>query len=327
MTALDLGTLSTLDPRDLWPNESQDFTPWLEDHVDLLGKALGLELSIEQREAPVGPFAVDLFGKEVGTGKTVIIENQLEETDHTHLGQLLTYASGLGAEIIIWVSPRFRDEHREAIHWLNSRTGEGGAFFAVEFELLKVDESRPAPRFNVVAEPSDFQRALKESVSKPSSRGLAYQRFFRRLVERLHAEHPGLVFAQPELVGHHSYALFGTGRSGFQLVVSFASGAKFRIALVITTGDRDRNKLAFDQLHAQQEAITHDLGEEPVWERLDDAVTSRVAVYREGEIELSAENHLEGLLQWSVDFIPVFRRTFETRLSSLDLDQPPELSD
>ena len=322
MPELDLGSLTEVDPHDLWTNETQDFTPWLADHVDLLSEALGLDLEIEQREAAVGSFAVDLLGTERETGKVVIIENQLEETDHRHLGQLLTYASGLDAGIIIWVSPRFRDEHREAVHWLNAQTGEGVAFFGAELELLRIDESRPAPRFNVVAEPSEFQRALKESVAKPSERGLAYQRFFRRLVDCLHDEHPGLVYTQAESVGYHSSILFGAGRLGFQLLVSFVSGRKFRIALVITTGDKDRNKRAFDQLHSQREVMAAALGEEPAWERLDENVTSRVAVYRDGDIELSPQDRLDELLRWSVDFLPVFRSTFEGRLGSLNLDVP-----
>ena len=160
MAELTLGKLTREPPHDIWANEAKDFTPWLAKNISLLNEVLGLELEIEQREAPVGAFAVDLFGKEVGTGRPVIIENQLEKTDHTHLGQLLTYAAGLDAGIVIWVSPDVRDEHREAIHWLNGQTGDAVAFFAVELEMLRIDGSLPAPRFNVVAEPSGFQRAI-----------------------------------------------------------------------------------------------------------------------------------------------------------------------
>ena len=319
MADLALGRLTSEHPHEVWANEAKHFTPWLAKNINLLNEVLGLELEIEQREAPVGAFAVDLFGKEVGTGRPVIIENQLEKTDHTHLGQLLTYAAGLDAGIVIWVSPDVRDEHREAIHWLNSQTGDAVAFFAVELEMLRIDGSLPAPRFNVVAEPSGFQRAIAEGATKPTDRGLAYQKFFRDLVERLHSEHPGFVYTQPGLIRYDSWTTFGAGRSGFELWVAFTAGAGLRIALVVTTGDKVRNKGAFDQLHAQKEAIGLELGEAPTWERLDESVTSRVAVHRDGSID-SPNEQLDQLKRWAVDLLPVFRGAFETRIKALNLD-------
>ena len=322
MADLTLGKLTREQPRDVWANEAQDFTPWLAKNINLLNEVLSLEIAIDQREAPAGSFAVDLFGKEVGTGKPVIIENQLARTDHTHLGQLLTYAAGLNAGIIIWISPDFRDEHRETIHWLNSQTGDAVAFFAVELELLRIDRSLPAPRFNVVAEPSGFQRAIAQGATKPSARGLAYQKFFRDLVERLHSEHPGLVYTQPDLIRYDSWTTFGAGRSGFELWAAFTAEDRFRIALTITTGDKARNKGAFDQLYPEREAIGRELGEPPEWERLDTAVTSRVAVHRDGSIQ-SSDDHLDELKRWAVAFLPAFRGALEPRIKALNLTDGP----
>ena len=321
MNELMLGKLTSEDPHNIWASEAQDFTPWLANNIHLLSEALGLELEIAQREAPVGPFAVDLLGKEVGTGRRVIIENQLARTDHTHLGQLLTYAAGLDAGIVIWLSPDLRDEHREAIHWLNAQTGDSVAFFAVELELLRIDGSLPAPRFNVVAEPSGFRRAVAQGATKPTKRGLAYQSFFKDLVERLHREHPGLVYAQPDLIRYDSWTTFGAGRSGFELWVAFTATASLRIALVVTTGERARNKSAFDQLHAQREDIERELGEPVAWERLDDSVTSRLAMHRGGYID-SPEEQLDELKRWAVDLLPVFRNALEPRIKALNLDTP-----
>ena len=323
MAELTLGQLTSQDPRNIWANESQDFTPWLAKNIHVLNEALGLELEIGQREAPVGSFAVDLFGKEVGTGRPVIIENQLARTDHTHLGQLLTYAAGLNAGIVIWISPDIRDEHREAIHWLNGQTGDSVAFFAIELELLRIDSSLPAPRFNVVAEPSGFRRAVAQGATKPTERGLAYQRFFRDLVERLHSEHPGLVYTQPDLIRYDSWTTFGAGRSGFELWVAFTATAGFRIALVITTGERARNKGAFDQLHTQREAVESELGETVRWERLDESVTSRLAVHRDGSIDAPNEQ-LDELKRWAVRLLPVFRSALEPRIRALNLDAVPD---
>lgn len=119
-----LGVLKEIDPRTIWPHEAQDFTPWLAEHIDQLSEVLGLDLEITEREGAVGSYTVDLVGRDLGSGNMVVIENQLERTDHSHLGQLLTYAAGLEASIVIWMSPQFTEEHRQALDWLNEITGE-----------------------------------------------------------------------------------------------------------------------------------------------------------------------------------------------------------
>ena len=128
---VELGKLKRIDPRSVWPREDHDFTPWLRDHIELLSEAVGLELDLVETESPVGSFAVDLYAKDLNTGGWVIIENQLEQTDHSHLGQLMTYAAGKEAGAVIWISPRFRDEHRQALDWMNEITGDTVSFFGI----------------------------------------------------------------------------------------------------------------------------------------------------------------------------------------------------
>ena len=318
----ELSSIETVNPRKVWPNEASDFTPWLANHIDLLGSALGLDIEIEQTEAAVGAFSLDLLGKESGSDRIVIVENQLERTDHSHLGQLLAYAAGLDAKIVVWISPDVRDEHREAVHWLNEQTTDAVAFFAVELEVWRIGTSLPAPRFNVVARPSGFQRQIvRQTTAAPSERGIAYQSFFRDLVERLHAQKPGFTRAVPDLVRYDNWTGFGAGRSGFSIDAAFASEDRFRVYLTINTrsGDSVRNKAAFDALHAQREDIERELGIALDWERLDEWVTSRVAAYQHGSIQ-SSEGDLEDLKQWAVDLLPKFRAAFEPRIKALDLD-------
>ena len=151
------------DLRSVWPHEANDFTKWLaqDDNLTLLGDAIDIELELEERESSVGSFSVDIFAKEVGTNRRVIIENQLEDTNHDHLGKLITYASGKGAEVIVWIVKRARDEHRQAIEWLNQHTDSNIGFFLLEIELWQIGDSEKAPRFNIVEKPNDWSKTMK----------------------------------------------------------------------------------------------------------------------------------------------------------------------
>lgn len=161
---MKLGKIKRItDLRSIWPHEANDFTKWLADEQNLakLGEEIGIELELEERESSVGNFNVDLYAKEEGTGRKVIIENQLEETDHDHLGKLITYASGKGAEVVVWVVKRARDEHRQAIEWLNQHTDTDLGFFLVEIELWQIDDSAIAPKFSVIERPNDWGKQMK----------------------------------------------------------------------------------------------------------------------------------------------------------------------
>ena len=165
-----LGKMTRItDLRSVWPHEANDFTKWLaqEENLNLLSEAIEIELELEERESSVGNFSVDIFAKESGTNRRVIIENQLEDTNHDHLGKLITYASGKGAEVIVWIVKRARDEHRQAIEWLNQHTDSNIGFFLLEIELWQIGESEKAPRFNIVEKPNDWTKTLKtmESLS------------------------------------------------------------------------------------------------------------------------------------------------------------------
>lgn len=159
-----LGRLEQVDLRSAWNNESTDFTPWLaeQENLELLGKVIGLELELEAREKYIGPFRADILCKDTGSGSWVLVENQLERTDHLHLGQLLTYAAGLQVVTIVWIAARFTDEHRAALDWLNTVTGETINFFGLEIELWRIGDSTMAPKFNIVSQPNDWSRTVSE---------------------------------------------------------------------------------------------------------------------------------------------------------------------
>src|SRR4051812_28339062 len=149
--------------RDVWTSEAADFTPWLAENLDVLADELGMSLTLLATEVPVGEFRLDIEAQ-TNDGRVVIIENQLDRTDHGHLGQLLVYASGLEAAAVVWVAPRFRDDHRRTLDWLNERTDTGVDFFGVEVSVVQTGEMSPrAPVFEVVARPNDWQKGVKET--------------------------------------------------------------------------------------------------------------------------------------------------------------------
>ncbi|MFT4012483.1 MAG: DUF4268 domain-containing protein [Paracoccus sp. (in: a-proteobacteria)] len=186
------GRLERVDLRKGWLSEAQHFTPWLasEDNLALLGEALGIDLELEAQERSVGPFRADILCKDTADGSWILIENQLERTDHTHLGQLITYAAGLHAVTIVWIAARFTEEHRAACDWLNEVTGENIRIFGLEVELWRIGESPVAPKFNIVSKPNDWSKSValaKKSIEEgaPSELRASYLRFWEAFNEEL----------------------------------------------------------------------------------------------------------------------------------------------
>lgn len=172
-----LGRLEEIkDLRMVWPHEALDFTPWLsqDDNIALLADAVGLDITVDEMESSVGDFHVDLFASETGTDRKIIIENQLEDTDHDHLGKLITYASGKSADVIIWVVKRAREEHKAAIEWLNNHTDEKIGFFLCEIKLYQIGDSGPAVKFEVIEKPNDWAKEVKKNESSSETRQQRY---------------------------------------------------------------------------------------------------------------------------------------------------------
>ena len=163
-----LSKLKKVDLREEWKHEAADFTSWLAEaeNLQLLSEEIGIDISLIQTEASVGKFSVDILAEEDNTGRKVVIENQLETTNHDHLGKLITYASGFDAEIVIWIVKDVRDEHKQAIDWLNEHTDDKINIFAIRMELWQIGDSPCAPKFHVVSQPNDWAKAIKKSTSQ-----------------------------------------------------------------------------------------------------------------------------------------------------------------
>lgn len=173
---MELGKLKSVTPRQKWNNEASDFTPWLAENIVALNNAVGLELEVENTEVSVGPYSADILAKDTGTGKYVVIENQLEKTNHDHLGKAITYASVLDASSIIWVATNFTEEHQKALDWLNDHTTDEISFYGVQVELWQIDDSKPAVKFNVVSRPNE---AVRQAAKTKGSDELSENRKFQ----------------------------------------------------------------------------------------------------------------------------------------------------
>jgi hypothetical protein len=173
---MELGKLKLITPRKKWEHEARDFTPWLAEHIEELNEALGLELEVENTEVAVGPYSADILAKDIGTNKYVVIENQLEKTNHDHLGKSITYASVLDASTIIWIATDFTEEHKKSLDWLNDHTTEEISFYGVQLELWQIEDSKPALRFNVVSKPN---QAVRQAAKLKTDEELSEKRKFQ----------------------------------------------------------------------------------------------------------------------------------------------------
>ena len=324
----DLGVIKRVDLREVWSSEPTDFTPWLADQIAELGESLGMDLEVENQEAAVGSFSLDLLARDVGSNRPVIIENQLELTNHDHLGKLLTYAAGYDAGVIVWIAKEFREEHRQAMDWLNQHSDDNTEFFGVQIEAWKIDNSRVAPHFSLIVTPNEWQRETKRKISgrEPSDRAKQYHAFFSKLIDALRK----IGFTKAKKAQPRHYVSFSSGHgSEFNYVVSFATGKNVRVELYIDAGPgkKDWNKNKFSEIHQRKNAIEAEIGESLNWERLEGRRASRIAMYRDGSIE-DQELKLEELRKWMVETLVAFKSTFSKSLDDYELDdyREPELT-
>lgn len=314
-----LGKLEPVDLREGWEREDQEFTPWLAQEGNLveLGRAIGMELEFVSQEQNVGAYRADVLCKDSLTQGYVLIENQLEKTDHAHLGQILTYAAGLGAKTVVWIAKRFTDEHRAALDWLNEITEEDYGFFALEIELWRIGESPPAPKFNVVCKPNDWRRAIVDSArasgEMPERKKLylSYWTEFRDFL--LQRQGTPLRPQKPSSDNWTSYAI---GRGGFWLsaVASMEQGW-IGAELNIRPSELDP-KDAFRRLEKEKAAIEAETGFALEWEEKPEAKGSQIAIYLT-EVDLKKQEDWPRQFEWLAGRLEGMERALRKRVSAL----------
>lgn len=300
---IKLSKLTPVDVREVWLHEAHGLTPWLLDNADELGEAIGLDLELTAAEHRVGDFRLDLIGSD-GQGRIVIVENQLERSNHDHLGKLLTYAGGTDPAVIIWIAPKFNDAHRAAIDWINERTDEDTQFFAVEISAVRIGDSLPAPLFNVVAKPNNWTKQVHaETTVALSTRASAYSKFWSGFLERVRAAHPDWTNARAG--SSLNWIAIPSGRSGEQFGFVFGQSG-LRVEYYIDRGDADTNLESFRRLEARRAEIDASFGEPLVYESLPGKQACRIQFGRaDGDI-LKEQRHDE-YASWLLQTMERFR--------------------
>lgn len=314
MAKQPLGRLESVDLREYWQHEATEFTPWLAsaDNLGLLSEALNIDLELKSIEAGVGPFSADIVCRDLGDDSIVLVENQIEKTDHKHLGQILTYAAGFDAMTLVWIARNFTEEHRAAIDWFNRVTTEGIKFFGVAVELWRIGSSVPAPRFHVVAKPNDWSKAVRVDSSSGETAGarLLYFDYWQGFVEHLRQRGSRLF---RNVSPRRAWVSFGLGTSGFRLVAA-ARVQRGWVAASLIIGT-PRAKEYFAALHEERDAIEQELGDNPKWVATEG--TKRCKVRFEMAADLNDRDSWPRLYEWQLEKLETLDKVFRVRVARL----------
>lgn len=322
MTGYPIGRLTRVELREIWTREATDFTPWLarEENLAVLAETLGIDLELEAQEKAVGPFRADILCKDIDSNAWVLIENQLECTDHGHLGQLLTYASGLQAVTIIWIAARFTEEHRATLDWLNKITDESFRFFGLEVELWRIGDSPAAPKFNIVSKPNDWSRSVANAAraiddAELSSTRIMQRSYWKELNLALdRARGPVSGSRKPPA---QSWMAHPIGRSGFNLAgVTNRPKRQLRAELYISG---ETAKAFFSLLKQQKEKVEQEIGYPLEWEELPAGRDSRVSIYL-NDVDPKDEADWPRQHEWLAARLNEMHRIFAPRVRTLNLD-------
>jgi hypothetical protein len=275
---MKLGKIEEVALRRIWPDEARDFTPWLaeQENLDTLGDLLGLSLTEAEQEVSVGSFSADIHCKLEDDNRTVIIENQIESSNHDHLGKTIVYASGVNASVVVWIVKNARPEHVSAVEWLNEHTDGDIGFFLVEIHAIKISDSNPAPQFMIIAQPNEYMKSVKSSKDRELTRSqLGRYEFWTQMNAFIEDNGVSLNVRKPSYDHWYDFKL---GSSKYHLTINLLDGdSKIRVALWISEG-----KDIYDKLYANKDTIEASHGSALEWDRKDLQKAAWVADYISG---------------------------------------------
>lgn len=301
---MEFGLLEEVEVHQLWKHEQYDFSSWLAETegIELLNDALGLTLTDVRKEVYVGAFRCDLVANDETTGTKVIIENQLEASNHNHLGKIITYASGLDAKVIVWIVTQAREEHRSAIEWLNNNTGNDIGFFLIELHAYRIGDSLPAPKFEIIEKPNDFIKYSKESnneINKSQSERLDFWSKFNEMVIS-----KGKPFHIRNVTTNPWYDV-AIGTSEACISVNLVNKNSC-VTVEIYIAD---NKNLFDYLAGRKNEIENALGFPMGWERLDNKKASRIKYAIPG-LNFGDHSNYDALMNKIIEKVLVLKKVF-----------------
>lgn len=315
----ELSRLEAVDIREVWPDEAQDFTPWLaeEENLDILGETLGIELEFEAQEKDVGDFRADILCRDTLNNSRVLIENQLERTDHSHLGQILTYAAGLEIHTVIWIAKEFREEHRAALDRLNEVTTENFQCFGIEVKVWRIGDSARAPQFDVVSKPNDWnrtvsrdtERVMREDLSETQQRQM---RYWTGLHEYIVEKGSSVSFPSPR---PSRYLDLSIGRTSFWLMI-WQTPTRSEIGIWLNIGGENREAY-FRLLEEEQVDIHTEMGEELQWIELSGKQRNRICLHKE-DTDPQDESDWPQQFEWFTTKLERFNQIFRERIRALD---------
>lgn len=302
-----LGRLEKVELRDVWKHEALDFTNWLakEENIELLSESIGIDIEVLETEASVGSFNVDILARDNGNDSKIIIENQLERTDHDHLGKIITYASGYDAETIIWIVKDVREEHKKAIEWLNNHLDDRINIFLIKIEVWRIGDSTPAPKFNIIESPNNWAKTVKTASNSnrnviTDTKNLQLE-FWTKLKEYGEDNYPHLSYRAPR--PQHWYE-FSVGSSEFKVSIT-VNTKENKVGAEIYIND---SKELFFKFYGKREDIEDKLGYSLEWMELPNKKGSRAIV--NDSLVLNDRNSWKRTQEWILVKVEELKNTF-----------------
>jgi len=303
----NIARLEKVPLRELWKHEAHGFTRWLAENLDYISEVLENQLTFIEREAAAGPFSADILAEDE-LGNSVVIENQLEQTNHDHLGKLITYMSNLDAKIAIWVASDPRPEHEKAVHWLNETLPADTSFYLLKIEAYKIGNSDPAPKFTIVAGPTKEGKQIGSTKKDLAERHLDRYEFWKQLLEM--AKHKTNLLER--LSPSYDYWIStGAGTSGiaYSLVIKKHDS---QVEYYISKNNAEENKHIFDTLFKKKEEIEKRFGEPLEWQRLDQRIACRICYVING-IGLEDKDNWNNLQEKMIDAFIRLQSAIQTK--------------
>ena len=299
-----------INPRKMWPNEAQNFTPWLAENIAELGEKIGMELEVVGQEVSVGPYSADILAKDINTDAYIVIENQLEKTNHDHLGKGITYASALNAKTIVWIATDFTEEHKKALDWLNDNTNEDLAFWGIQLELWQISDDTASMRLNIVSTPSTNVKTIKSKTNNETETTKLQLAYWTKFKEKLMATKKFSSLHTPRPQYWYDVSL---GRAGINLSnICNTQKSIFGVRVYISSKVVD---VFYPKLEARKQEINKALGCEPEWNPNPNARDKTITL--QYQTDLSDPIKVDESIDWLVKKTIVFRDVFSKEVKSI----------